>query len=454
MTPNFGLKLKQTQQLNQRLQQSLRILQMSGIELEREVDDWLQENPLLERVQVDEFTDTDFSPPVSALPRPHQIGGDEAEDAWLNVTKEEDFNTYLHKQVCEHPLSPTEAAYIHILIDSLNEQGYFTDSFSDIIDNTPLDWMLDEDDLQNALDLLQNFDPPGVAAANLTESLLLQLMRLPATPERQLAAQLVQNFLGELAKNRQQNIQRFQKIFPNTSLKTIKTALEMISQLNPYPAYGFSHSEPTAYIQPDVWVKETKSGWQVHSNETTWPQIQINQELQNLLRQTEHHDTHATWKEKLNEAKQKIDILTLRKNTIIRLAEYIVKHQEDFFIFGEIGLVPLLLKDAAIELNVAESTISRAVNQKYLACSRGIFALRYFFTQAINTDVDNEGISQCAAKAIIAQLISSEKPCSPYSDEALVKMLKQQDITLARRTIAKYRESLEIPPAHKRKFIK
>ena len=452
MTQNFSLKLKQTQQLNQRLQQSLRILQMSGLEIEREVEDWLQDNPLLERHETEEFTDADFNSKISAaLPRSGQIGGDDAEDAWLNIAAEEDFNTYLHKQVCEHPLSEKEAAHVHILIDFLDEQGYFTDSLEDVIDNTPLDWMLDEDDLQNALDLLQTFDPPGVAAANLTESLMLQLMRLPPSPARQLAAHLIQDSLHELGKNRQQNIARFRKSFPEASVETIQTALDIIAALNPYPAYGFASAEPTAYVQPDVWVKETASGWKVIGNDAAWPRIRLNKEYCDLLQEAGSGD--AAWKDKLNEARQKIDILELRKNTVIRLAEYIVAKQEDFFTFGEIGLTPMLLKDAAAELDVAESTVSRAANQKYLACPRGIFALRYFFTQAVGTDSDNEGVSQGAIKAVISQFIDNENSSKPYSDEALVRLLKQQGIDIARRTVAKYRESLDIPPAHKRKTV-
>ena len=403
MTQNFSLKLKQTQQLNQRLQQSLRILQMSGLEIEREVEDWLQDNPLLERHETEEFTDADFNSKISAaLPRSGQIGGDDAEDAWLNIAAEEDFNTYLHKQVCEHPLTEKEAAHVHILIDFLDEQGYFTDSLEDVIDNTPLDWMLDEDDLQNALDLLQTFDPPGVAAADLTESLMLQLMRLPPSPARQLAAHLIQDSLHELGKNRQQNIARFRKSFPEASVETIQTALDIIAALNPYPAYGFASAEPTAYVQPDVWVKETASGWKVIGNDAAWPKIRLNKEYCDLLQEAGSGD--AAWKDKLNEARQKIDILELRKNTVIRLAEYIVAKQEDFFTFGEIGLTPMLLKDAATELDVAESTVSRAANQKYLACPRGIFALRYFFTQAVGTDSDNEGVSQGAIACATANL--------------------------------------------------
>ena len=352
--------------------------------------------------------------------------------------------------MCEHPLSDKEAAYVHILIDFLDDQGYFTDSIQDVIDNTPLEWMLDEDELQNALDLLQTFDPPGVAAADLTESLMLQLMRLPASPARQAAAHLIQSSLHDLGKNRKQNIIRFRKLFPEIDSETIEAALDIIATLNPYPAYGFASSEPTAYIQPDVWVKEGKDGWKVIGNEAAWPKLQLNREYCELMKSAE--DGAPEWKEKINEAKQRIDSLELRKSTVIRLAEYIVKNQEDFFIFGESGLAPMLMKDAAAELGLAESTISRAANQKYLSCPRGLFALRYFFTQAVNSEGDKEGLSQGAIKAVLGQIIENEDSSKPHSDETLVRLLKQQGIDIARRTVAKYRESLDIPPAHKRKL--
>ena len=165
----------------------------------------------------------------------------------------------------------------------------------------------------------------------------------------------------------------------------------------------------------------------------------------------ESRNVDQVWKDKLSEARQKIDSLEHRKSTVLRLAEYIVERQEDFFIFGEIGLTPMLLKEAAAELGVAESTVSRAVNHKYLACPRGVFALRYFFTQAVDAGEDGEGTSQSAVKAILAQLISDENKQKPYSDEALGRLLQQQGIDIARRTVAKYREALNIPPAHQRK---
>lgn len=450
MNPHVSLKLKQTQQLNQGLQQSLRVLQMSSLDIEREVEGWLEDNPLLERVEGETSGETDFNARLSAsLPSGRHSGGDEAEEAWLNVAAEEDFKTYLHAQVCEHPLSEQEAAYVHILIDSLDEKGYLSDSLSEIADNTPLEWLLDEAHLQTALDQLQTFDPAGVAAADVPEALILQLMRLPSSPERRLAAQLIQQHWHDLGKNRQQNIIRFHKIWPDMPPETIQAALDLISSLNPYPAYGFASAEPTAYIQPDVWVRESENGWIVECAEAAWPQIQISPEYDDWLHLT---DVSEEWKNKLAEARQKISSLQQRQDTVLRLAKYIVERQEDFFTFGEIGLVPMQLKDAAAALKLAESTISRASNQKYLACPRGVFALRYFFTQAVGEEDGHEGLSQNAVKAMISRLIENEDSHCPYSDTALVQRLQQNGVDIARRTVAKYREALDIPPAHKRRI--
>lgn len=445
--PSFQLKLKQTQQLTQGLQQSLRVLQLSSLELEREVEDWLQENPLLEKREPAEEA-LEPSHLSAAISSRNQIGGDDAEDVWATIAEEEDFNHFLHMQVCEHPLDETTAALVHILIDFLDEQGYLNDSLADIIDNTPLEWQLDEEALQIALDCLQAFDPAGVGAQNLTESLILQLNRLPASSARQCAAKIVQSHLAELDRSRNQSINILKKELPDYDHQTLTDALDLISQLNPFPAYGFAGTEPTSYIQPDVWVIEGKNGWQIKTNEAAWPQISLNEELTDALKEEGLDDT---WREKLQEARQKVDSINLRKNTVLRLAEYIVKKQEDFFIFGEIGLTPMLMKDAANELDLAESTISRAANNKYLACPRGLFALRYFFTHAVSTDENGEGTSQNAIKAIIAQLIEKEDKTKPYSDDALSEQLKQQGIEIARRTVAKYRESMNIPTASRRK---
>lgn len=446
---HLHLKLRQTQQLSQNLQYSLRVLQMSGQEIEREVEEWLADNPLLERVATDDAP-LEAGRLSAAISQTHRnVGGDDAENAWENIAKEDDLYAYLHAQVCEHPLSDVEAAHVHILIDFLDEHGYLTESVDEIIENTPLEWMLSEEDIEQAIENLQSFDPAGIATANLEQSLLHQLARLPASLERRCAAQIVQSHLSELKQGNKQNTTFLAKKLPDYDVETIQAALEMIGELNPYPAYGFATDDPTSYINPEVIVKEGQNGWYVQSNDAMFPRIEINSELTEALNQTEQVD--SVWKEKVVEAKQKLDILTLRKSTIMRIAEYVVDRQQDFFDFGEIGLVPMLLKECAQHLDLAESTISRAVNQKYLSCPRGIFPIRYFFSQTAVTGEDDEGISQNVIKAMIVQLIGGEDKNKPYSDNELMKLLQRQGINISRRTVTKYRDLLQIAPASGRK---
>lgn len=418
---------------------------MSGQEMEREVEEWLADNPLLERL-APEDAPLEAGQLSAAISQTHRhMSGDDAENAWENIAKEDNLYSYLHAQVCEHPLSELEAAHVHVLIDFLDEHGYLSESVEEIIDNTPLEWHLSEEDIEIAIENLQNFDPAGIATPNLQQSLLHQLGRLPANSVRRCAAQIVNSHLHELKQGNKQNLNLLTKKLPDFDSATIQQALEMISGLNPYPAYGFATEDPTSYINPEVIVKEGKEGWYVVGNDVMFPRMAINTELVDALSQTEQVD--SIWKEKAVEAKQKLDILSMRQSTIMRIANYIVEKQQDFFEFGEIGLVPMLLKECAQHLELAESTISRAVNQKYLACPRGVFPMRYFFSQTAVTGEDDEGISQNVIKALIVQIIDSEDKSKPYSDNDLMKMLQRQGITISRRTVAKYRDLLQIAAA-------
>lgn len=449
---NYQLKLKQTQQLSQGLQQSLRVLQMSGIEIEREVEDWLADNPLLERAELPERS---FEPPrqtAAVAQRGLSLEDDDTAAMWENIVQEETLNDYLHKQVCEHPLTPTEAAHVHVLIDFLDEQGYLTESLSEIVDHTPLEWMLSEEDLETALEHLQAFDPPGIATANLSQSLLFQLDRLPQSAARRCAAQIIMHHLDQLTQNQPKNLNRLAKLMPDWNEAAIKDALAMITALNPYPSYGFASNEPTAYVRPDVFVEQDKNGnWYVLGNEEAWPQIKLNPDLAEALSEEQQPD--PVWREKMAAAKQKLDMLNQRKQTVLRVAEYIVEQQQDFFIFGEIGMVPMLLKDCAAALDLAESTISRAVNSKYLACPQGLFALRYFFSQNALSGETDHAISPTAIRSVIEQLVENENKQKPYSDSAIHKLLQQQGINIARRTVAKYREQLGIAPVQQRREL-
>lgn len=446
---DLHIKLKQTQQLSQGLQQSLRILQMSGLEVEREIEKWLQENPLLEREEQPETFDEHTHQITAGISkRGISLNDEDNESAWENLATVETLNDYLHKQVCEHPLSEQEAFRVHILIDFLDEKGYLTDTIEEIVDNTPIQWQLDEENVEIALEHLRHFDPAGVATNNLTQSLLYQLDRLPFSLERKAAAQIVMNHLEWVSQNMPKNIAKIKKVLPEYREDTLRNACALIQSLNPYPAYGFADEASTQFVRPDVYIEQGKTGWRVISNEVAWPQITVNRELTDALQSEKELD--KTWRKQINSAKQKVDMLQQRKSTVMRVAEYILQNQKDFFIFGEIGLVPLLIKDCAAALDLAESTISRAVSNKYLACPQGLFPLRYFFTQnAVSSN--NEGISAQAIKSVMAQLIENEDKTKPLSDFALHKILQQHGIHIARRTVAKYREQLGLPTVQQRR---
>lgn len=445
------LKLRQTQQLNQQQQQSLRILHMSTQELAGEIDNWLQDNPLLERAegeQIDTAPEIQYS---AALPATRRIS-DEEGDIWETVSEEIGFHRQLHEQVCEHPLDEDEARLVHLLIDCLDEQGYLKQSIEDIIDNAPLEWLLDETELNQALTKLKTFDPAGVGAADLQESLLLQLARQPLNDTVLCAAHLVRDHLADIGKTALSA--QIRKQLPQYSSSTIEAAQQLIvTRLNPFPAYGISSQNHTEYIEPEVWVRpDNETGqWKTGLIRPPQTQIRLNTEYSEIL--AENNIEAPELKQKLTEAKTLLFSLEQRKNTVQRIADLILEKQANFFEFGAIGLVPLTIKDAAAELGLAESTVSRAVNQKYLACPQGIFPLRYFFSQAA-TYTDNEdeqGISAHAVKALMESLINAEDKNHPLSDQALSDRLALSGMNLARRTVAKYREEMNFPPAHQRK---
>ena len=446
------LKLRQTQQLNQKQQQSLRVLHMSAQELAEEVEGWLNDNPLLEKP---DQPDAETSQPEihysAALPVTRKISSTEESDIWETVADEADFRRLLHEQVCEHPLNDEQAARVHLLIDYLDDQGYLKDSFEEIVEHSPLEWMLDEEDLAEALRHLQRFDPAGTGARDLSESLLLQLSRCEPNETVFCAVKLVQGFLNDIGKVTL--APQVRKQHPQYSVATIEAAQALVASLNPFPAYGYANADHTEYVDPDVWIRPDSetSVWKVGAFREAWPQLRLNQEYCDLV--SEYGSQAPELKQKLTEAKSLLLSLEQRKSTVLRQAEIILDKQADFFEFGAIGLVPLTIKDTAAELGLAESTVSRAVNQKYLACPQGVFPLRYFFSQAAiyADEEDEQGVSASAVKAVIETLIAAENKAKPLSDQAIADRLALQGMVLARRTVAKYREELNFPPAHQRK---
>ncbi len=435
------LQLKQSQKLllTPQLRQSIQLLNMSTLERDEWLSDVLVENPLLERLVNVEAMQKPITASVSSL----HVSESEF-DPWLYVEDTVDFRRYLLGQICEHPLSDDEAFAVGVLIESLNEHGYLTSSLEDIADHAPLEWLLDEERLQSALLQLQSFDPAGVGAKDIAESLQLQLLRLPHSCEQQVALRIVLEFLPEMGRaSFDKKIGKACQVDEDC----VQKALQLLSSLNPYPSNGFESNEFTQYIEPDVEVVFKEGHWQVLDSFLGGLPIKINEEYAGIAVQ----NSNEAMLQLLKDAQSLIQQLNLRSQTIKMVSEYIVMHQQAFFSEGRVALKPMSMADVAKALSLHESTISRAVNKKYLNCPQGLLELRSFFSQAVGND-GNEDASAIAIKALIERYIKDENKQKPYSDDAIVKWLAGQDIQIARRTVSKYREALGIPAAFARKI--
>ena len=449
--PATHLRLSLTTRLSPKLQQSLQVLQLSTLELQELVAGWLADNPFLEEVEntsEDSFSDTQYV-------QPPQLGIMQAEsDVWDTIADNPDMYELLRRQVCEYDLDDVTAAQVYFLIENLNEQGYLDSSLTDLIENAPLEWRLDETELAQALTILQQFEPTGVGARNLQESLLLQLDNLSDESVdndeiHTCARLLISKHFGQWLSTHQ--FKQLCRQLPQFSANTLEAACKLIGALNPYPCYGLPDRNGILSVRPDMEVYINKSGkWHIRLLHDTFPQLRIEPGVEEWIEQ-KSTEMDAMCKNKWQEAQTCLHSLQMRKTTLQRLGEWILQQQQDFFNFGSLALAPLTIKETAQALELAESTVSRAINQKYLTCSQGVFPLRYFFNQSVAATDDGTGNSQTAIKSLLQSIINGEDPQHPYSDTHLVNQLAKQGINLARRTVAKYREDLKIPPAHQRK---
>ncbi|WP_371751214.1 RNA polymerase factor sigma-54 [Snodgrassella alvi] len=449
--PATHLRLSLTTRLSPKLQQSLQVLQLSTLELQELVAGWLADNPFLEEVEntsEDNFSDTQYV-------QPPQLGIMQAEsDIWDTLADNPDMYELLRRQVCEYDLDDVTAAQVYFLIENLNEQGYLDSSLTELVENAPLEWRLDETELAQALTILQQFEPTGVGARNLQESLLLQLDNLSDesidNDEIHTCARLlISKHFGQWLSTHQ--FKQLCRQLPQFSANTLEAACKLIGALNPYPCYGLPDRNGILSVRPDMEVYINKSGhWQIRLLHDTFPQLRIEPGVEEWIEQ-KSTEIDTMCKNKWQEAQTCLHSLQMRKTTLQRLGEWILQQQQDFFNFGSLALAPLTIKETAQALELAESTVSRAINQKYLTCSQGVFPLRYFFNQSVAATDDGTGNSQTAIKSLLQSIINGEDPQHPYSDTHLVNQLAKQGINLARRTVAKYREDLKIPPAHQRK---
>lgn len=468
MKQSLHLGLSQNLRMTPQLQQAIRLLQLSSLDLQQEIQECLYSNPLLESDEsvddsessteqvsetpveiADRGEEFDFSA-MESMSR-NQIGGG-GELPEFDDAAEETLNDYLMWQLRMSSLTGLDLEIGEAIIDSIDSSGALTSSLQDILecvsgslellDDEPLE----EADILSVLHTIQHFDPPGVGFRDLRECLQIQLQALPETGAVETALELVDRHLENLSRIGLEGVAKKLK----RPLEEIDEAYELIKSLNPKPGYGFSGDKPD-YILPDLILTRDGNKWQVSLNRQAIPRIKLNESYAGLVKGS-GDQTRDYLRTNLQEAKWLLRSLESRNDTLLRVGQAIVEYQRDFFDVGEEGMKPLILKDLAEKLDLHESTISRATSQKYIASPRGVFELKYFFSSQLATQAGGE-TSSTAIRALINRAVKEENPAKPYSDSALMKQLEQKGVVVARRTIAKYREMLGIPPSSERKRL-
>ncbi len=506
MKPSLQVRLSQHLALTPQLQQSIRLLQLSTLELQQEIEQMLESNPFLETD--DEAASFDTAPSERAAANEPAKDRDEADggdaeaalpevkgdefgtterDDWENGTERDDFDgiretpgtpgsassgedeggefergggsislqEHLRTQMAGMRLSVEDRAALEVLIESLNADGYLADALDDIALRLAdmLGLPADDDEareelmsrLQCALKWLHSMDPPGVGARDLGECLCLQLLAGPRDAVHSIAVQICQHHLELLAKR---DFRRL-ALAIGTSEELVREAQALIVQCEPKPGRPFEHTETYAVV-PDVIVRRSGRGLKVALNPDVMPKLRINDLYAQAVRGARGGGSHAGLSARLQEARWFMKNIQQRFDTILRVSSAIVERQKAFFTHGEIAMKPLVLREIADELGLHESTISRVTTAKYLSSPMGTFELKYFFGSSLNTESGGNA-SSTAVRALIKQLVAAEDLGKPLSDSQLSQMLDEQGITVARRTVAKYREALKIAPANLRK---
>jgi RNA polymerase sigma-54 factor len=472
------LRIGQHLTMTPQLQQAIRLLQLSTIELEAEVQNALESNPMLEQdedsqQQQEAVNDAavenrvDTGPPASEV-IPDELPVDSSWDDIFDtgttsysapdptdqrdpvdaVTVTGDLHDHLYWQLELTHLSDTDRAIAYAIIDAINEDGHLTVSTEEIFTSLSEQLEIELDEVDAVLHRIQQFDPIGVGARDLRESLLIQLEQFTAdTPWLNEAKQLVRDFIKFLGNKDYNLICRNMKL----GKEDLKKVLSLIQTLNPRPGASFNNERPE-YIVPDVFVRKHNGKWRVELNNDSLPKLRINQFYANMVKRGNNSKDNIYLKDNLQEARWFLKSLQSRHDTLLKVANSIVERQRAFLEFGDEAMKPMILKSIAEEIEMHESTISRVTTRKYIHTPRGIFELKFFFSSHVSTESGGE-CSATAIRAIIRKLVAAENPVKPLSDNKMAGILAGQGINVARRTIAKYRESLSISPSNERKRL-
>jgi len=483
MKQSIQLRLGQHLTMTPQLQQAIRLLQLSTLELQLEVQTVLDSNLMLEpdegdgpageaseaaREQAvkddDTRRDTQDSSEAEVTSSSETMPDDDMGATSYSAPADSDgrdfFETHsaegqsLHEhlswQLDLSPFSDEDRAIAEAIIDSISDDGYLTVSLEEMLESLdfPPEREIGIEEMQVVLRRIQHFDPVGVGARDPAECLSIQLHALDAdTPWREQALTLVEEHVNLLANRDYNQIMRRMKL----SEGELQEVLKLVQSLNPRPGSQITSATPQ-YVVPDVFVFKNNGKWQVELNSDAAPRLRINSHYASLVKRADNSDDNTYLRNHLQEARWFLKSLQSRHETLLKVARCIVERQRNFFEYGDEAMKPLVLRDVADAVEMHESTISRVTTQKYMHTPRGIYEFKYFFSSHVGTS-DGGECSATAIRAIIKKLVAAEKPTKPLSDSKIASVLAEQGIKVARRTIAKYREALAIPPSNERKRL-
>ena len=463
MAISLNTRVSQQVTLTPQLQQTIRLLQLSNNELEQELAKAAADNPLLEfepNPEI-EFNLSQSSERVeqtqNSWTSSNKVSQDDDDDwaeRYERIAHKQTLLEYVEEQIHLLHVSPQEQSIITYLAGCLDDRGYLIDDIESIHAEIKNELNSEESNtlylIESALKKLQSLDPPGIGGRNLAECLSLQIDRILENPDLNQSAWELAKYIviTHLNKVGSKDWLKIKQASGKTETEVLK-AVELIRSLQHNPGAYFDR-ENDQWILPDVVVKSINNLWVVESNPNARPRISLNGEYAKILKESGQGKVDGVLKQKILEASWLIKNIAQREDTILRVANEIVKHQQKFFSMGAIGMKPLVLREIAETLEMHESTISRVTTQKYLSCPLGIFEFKYFFSSQLNSD-KGVAISSTAIQELIKRIIQEESAVKPISDSKIAKLLSDQGYEIARRTVAKYREAMRIPAVHLRK---
>ncbi len=492
MKPSLQLKFSQQLTMTPQLQQAIKLLQLSTLDLQQEIQEALDSNPLLEieegndepQLEKNNIDNDDSVSDVSASASsdtleagdalekndlPDELPIDSTWDEYYSASSApapgpasddeqifqgettEDIQAHLLWQMRLTHFSDTDRAIATAIIDSIDESGYLTVTLDDILESVNSDDMdepIEMDEVECVLKRIQLFDPIGSGSRTPQECLMVQLRQFAEdTPWLTEAKQLIEEYSDLLSSKDYRTLMRKSRLKEDQ----LREAMRLLQTLNPRPGSALVTKEPE-YVIPDVSVTKKNGRWVVELNPDSLPKLSVNQQYAAMSRRAKNSSDSQFIRSHMQEAKWFIKSLESRNDTLMKVANCIVQQQMGFFEHGPEMMKPMVLNDVAEMVDMHESTISRVTTQKYMHTPRGIFELKYFFSSHVATESGGE-CSSTAIRALIKKLVAAEKPSKPLSDSKIASLLAEQGIKVARRTIAKYRESLSIPPSNQRKSL-